>query len=52
MNPLLAIALISALITVVLVPNEIWKMLFVLGTLFVVAQVGWFCLILWMGEIQ
>ena len=52
MNPLLAIALISALITVVLVPNEIWKMLLVLGTLFVVAQLGWFAFLIWLGEIQ
>ena len=51
MNPLLAIALISALITVILVPNEIWKMLFVLGTLFVVAQVGWFAFVLFISEI-
>ena len=51
MNPLLAIALISALITVILVPNEIWKMLFVLGTLFVVAQVGWFSFVLFISEI-
>ena len=52
MNPLLAIALISALITVILVPAEVWKMLFVLGTLFVVAQVGWFSFVIWLGEIQ
>ena len=51
MNPLLAIALISALIVGFIVPNKVWKMLFVLGTLFVVAQVGWFSFVLFISEI-
>ena len=51
MNPLLATALICALIIVLIVPNDVWKMLLTLGTLFVVAQVGWFAFILFISEV-
>ena len=52
MNPLLAIALICALIIVLIVPNDVWKMLLTLGTLFVVGSVGWFAFIIWLGGVQ
>ena len=52
MNPLLATALICALIIVLIVPNDVWKMLLTLGTLFVVGQVGWFAFIIWLGGVQ
>ena len=52
MNPLLAIALISALIVGFIVPAKVWKGLFLLGTVIIVAQVGWFAFVLWLGEIQ
>ena len=52
MDPLLATAIICALIIVIIVPADVWKMLLVLGTLFVVGTVGFWAFILWMGGFQ
>jgi hypothetical protein len=52
MNSLLAIALICALIIVIIVPWDVWKMLLVLGTVFVVGSVGWFAFLIWLGGVQ
>ena len=52
MNSLLAIAIICALIIVLIVPADVWKMLLVLGTVFVVGSVGWFAFLIWLGGVQ
>ena len=52
MDPLLTTALICALIVVCIVPADVWKMLFVLGTVFVVGSVGLWAFLLWFGGVQ
>ena len=52
MNSLLAIALVCALIILIIVPADVWKMLLTLGTLFVVGSVGWWAFIIWLGGVQ
>ena len=52
MDPLLATAIICALIIVLIVPADVFKMLLTLGTLIVVGTVGWWAFLMFLSEMQ
>ena len=45
------LALVCAVLLVILIPNEIWAVLFYLAAIAVVAVVGWFALVMWLISI-